>query len=108
MTVPVWTPPFLIAERVAVRSARCRAWSSLGRELVGRAARRDPGLPERLVGEQVADTGDHGLIQQPGLDRRPAAADPVRELSPADRRGIRSEDLDVRVQPDPAQPALVE
>ena len=108
MIVPVWTPPFLIAERVAARSARCRACELLGRELVGRAARRDPGLPERLVGEQVADAGHHGLIQQPGLDRRPAAADPFREFLPADCGGIRSEHLDIWVQPNPAEPTLVE
>ena len=37
-------------------------------ELVGRPARGDPRLPERLVGEQVPDAGDDGLVEQPRLD----------------------------------------
>ena len=54
-----------------------------GRQLAGGSLRGDLGLPQGLVGEQVADAGDHRLVEQPGLDRRLAAADPVAELAPA-------------------------
>jgi hypothetical protein len=43
-------------------------------ELAGGAAGVDPGLPQALVGQQVADAGDHGLVHQARLDRRFAAA----------------------------------
>ena len=48
----------------------------LGIAQVARRARGgEPRLPERLVGEQVADAGQRALVEQPRLQRRRARAD---------------------------------
>ena len=60
-----------------------------------------------LVGEQVADAGDHRLVEQPGLDRRLPAADPGANSASVTDCGVRSERSN-RVEADPAEPARVE
>src|SRR5882757_6703855 len=49
-------------------------------ERAGAPPGRDPGLPEDLVGEQVAHAGDRALVEQPRLDGCVAPADPGAEL----------------------------
>ena len=80
----------------------------LGIEVARRALRGDARLPQRLVGEQVAHPGDDGLVEEPGLDRRRPAADPVAELSQRDPFGVRAQGLVVGVEPHPAEPPRVE
>ena len=67
-------------------------------QLVGRAARVDPRAPQRLVGEQVADAGDHRLVHDPRLDRRAAARDARAERRPRHLGGVGTEALDLRLQ----------
>ena len=47
-------------------------------------------MPEDLVGEQVPDPGDHGLVGQCGLEAAPAAPEQVVELVAADGGGVRA------------------
>jgi hypothetical protein len=65
---PVWTPPLRIA------GARARSSPPQAVELLDDSAPAggagQPRLPQRLVGEQVADAGDRALVEQPRLDRR--------------------------------------
>src|SRR5215213_6273539 len=35
-------------------------------QLARHAARREPGAPERLIGQEVADAGDRALVEQSG------------------------------------------
>ena len=119
--------PRAVPVGVPVRRSRCRcarrrggwppgspsAGPGAGRELVGAqsvdpAPRVEPGLPQRLVGEEVAHAREHGLVQQPRLDRGGAAPDPVAERGRADPLGVGSEGGEVGVEPDPAEAALVE
>jgi hypothetical protein len=44
-----------------------------GGQRPGRPGRVEAGPPAGLVHQQVAQAGDAGLVQQPGLERRPAA-----------------------------------
>ena len=55
----------------------------VGGQLVGGPAGRDPRLPQGLVGEQVADPRDDGLVQQARLDGGMTAAQPLAELAAA-------------------------
>ena len=66
------------------------------------------GLPEDLVGQQVPHAGDPGLVEQPGLDRDRPLGDQAAELRRGDLGGVRAERVDVGVQPDAPEPALVE
>src|SRR3954454_17086354 len=77
-------------------------------EVLGRYAGRHRGLPERLVGQQVADAGDRVLVEQTGLHRCPGAAQELTELGQADLPRVGAEGVDVRVEADPAEPPLVE
>src|SRR5262249_32706240 len=52
-----------------------------------RAARVELRAPERLVGQEVADAGDHRLIHDPSLERCLAVADALAEGVPADLGG---------------------
>jgi hypothetical protein len=74
----------------------------------GAGGGRDLGLPQHLIGQQVPYPGDLGLVEQPGLDRDIALADQGAEVRRAHLGGVRPERADVRVQPDPPEPALVE
>ncbi|HEY1671136.1 MAG TPA: hypothetical protein VGG50_00370 [Streptosporangiaceae bacterium] len=72
-------------------------------------ARMDAGLPEDLIGQQVADPGDPVLVQQPGLDRRGRACAQGRpELGRRDPLRVRAQLVHRRVQPDTAQPTGVD
>ena len=97
-----------MADRVALRSARCSTATSSSRERVDAAARVEAGLPQRLVGEQVADPGEHRLVEQPRLERRRATGQPLAELGDADLPGVRPERVEVGVEHGACQPALVE
>ena len=69
----------------------------------------DAGLPEDLIGQQVADPGDPVLIQQPGLDRRGRPRAQGRpELGRGDPLRVRAQLVHRRVQPDAAQPPGVD
>jgi len=70
--------------------------------------RQDLGPPERLVGQQVPDPGDFGLVEQAGLDGDRPLHDQVPEFGRHDLFGVRPERVDVGVEPDAPQPALVE
>ena len=76
-------------------------------DVAGRPPRIDPRPPQRLVGEQVADAGHRGLVQQAGLDRRAPAPDALREGHAADRRRVRADAAEVRLEPDAPEAALV-
>jgi putative flavoprotein involved in K+ transport len=71
-------------------------------------AGRDLGLPQDLVGQQVPDPGDLGLVKQAGLDRDRPLGDQGAELGPGDLSRVRAERVDVGVEQDAAEPALVE
>jgi hypothetical protein len=74
----------------------------------GTGGGRHLGLPQHFVSEQVPYPGDLGLVEQPGLDRDIALADQGAEVRCAHLGGVRPERADIGVQPDPAEPALVE
>src|SRR5918994_7679584 len=59
----------------------------LGGQLAGRPRRARARLPQRLVGEEVADAGEHRLVEQAGLDRRRALPDPGAEVVARDLGG---------------------
>ena len=65
------------ADRRAHRGAHvaAQAVELVGAQLAGRAARGEARAPEDLVGQQVADAGDDGLVHEPRLERRGPAAD---------------------------------
>nr|WP_255498225.1 hypothetical protein [Nakamurella sp. PAMC28650] len=79
-----------------------------GLQGVDRRGRGELGLPEHLVREQVPDSGDLGLIEQTGLDGDRPLRHQGAELGRAHLLGIRTESADVRIQPDPTEPPLVE
>ena len=93
MTSPVCTPPRLIAWRIALRSSRCSR-DLVAVEAVGRPFWRDRGLPEGLVGEQVADAGDRVLVEQAGLHRGARGADRGAEVAQADLARVGPEHLE--------------
>ncbi len=69
--------------------------------------RGDPGLPQDLVGEQVADAGDRSLVEQPRLDRSAPAADQPPELVAPDIGGVGADVAEVRVEDRAAEAAPV-
>ena len=81
---PVCTPPLRIAERVAARSDAAQRVELRLAQVARRPARGEPGAPQRLVGQQVADAGDRALVEQAGLERRRPAADAAPEGLAAD------------------------
>ena len=106
--------------RIDWRSPMCdppRSWSSsqggpqvavqpplLGRvERSGRPGRVEAGSPQDLVGQQVADAGDAGLVEQSGLQRRPAGVERVAQLPEGQVHGVEPEAGLVRVQLHPAE-----
>ena len=52
---------------------RCRRLTSSSASVPRGPGGVDPGPPQDLVGQEVADAGDAVLIEQHGLDRRPHA-----------------------------------
>ena len=103
----MWTPPLRIASRVAARSVAPQVVELLVAQLArGRRGCR-PRLPQRLVGEQVADAGDRLLVEQPRLDRHRAAADALAEGVARDLGGVRADVGEVRLDHRAAEPALV-
>ena len=60
------------------------------------------------VGEEIADAGDRGLIEQPCLERCSAGTDSETKILPRDLSGIRPERVDVRLEANPAEAAFVE
>src|SRR3954454_8707754 len=67
------------------------------RQLAHRAPRAQLRAPQRLVGEQVADPGDHALVEQLRLQRQDAAADAVAEDVAADLGRVRPDVREVRL-----------
>src|SRR5439155_14239357 len=51
----------------------------LRRELTRRPQRMDPGMPERLVGVDVAEAGNDALVENRRLHRGPPPGQPPRE-----------------------------
>src|SRR5436190_10422551 len=79
----------------------------LGRELSGGDPWAEPGAPERLVREQVADPRDHALVEQLGLQGDAAAAGPRAELVARDLRGVGAYVREVGLDHGPAETTLV-
>jgi putative flavoprotein involved in K+ transport len=80
----------------------------LALQVADRHAGRDLGLPQDLVGQQVPDPGDLGLVKQAGLDRDRPLGDQGAELGRSDLGRVRAERVDVGVEQDAAEPALIE
>ncbi len=78
------------------------------RELVTWPGGRDLGLPQRFVGEEVANSSDDRLVQQSRLDRGPSPSHPFDELIRTDQLGIRSQRIKIGVQPYATEPAWIE
>src|SRR5215207_5237531 len=78
------------------------------RQRLTRPQRRDPCLPQRFVSQQIADTSDDALVQQPRLDRRGAATKPLSELLGSDQLHVWPKIAQVRIESDPTQSTLVE
>src|SRR5690242_8554369 len=78
-----------------------------GRQVPGRAPRADSRPPQGLVGQEIADAREDGLVEQAGLDRRAAALHAGAEDVARDRGGIRSEARAVAVEHRAAQAAFV-
>ena len=100
---PVCEPPrrYSVRDGRADAPARCRH-SSRSRSAAGRAGSSEA-APQRLVHQQVAEAGDVVLVEEPGLQRRPAAAQRLDDLADRDRPGVGTEHRQVRVELDPAE-----
>ena len=99
---PVCEPPRRSSVAMVERRRRRRRRSS-SRSRSRPAGPGRAGPPQRLVDEQVADAGDAVLVEQPGLQRRPAAAQRLDDLADRDRPGVGTEPRQVRVELDPAE-----
>src|ERR1700722_16323091 len=73
-----------------------------------RGGGRDLGLPQDLVGQQVPDPGDLGLIQQACLDRDGPVADQTADLRRRYVPGVPAEPGEIGIEQDAAEAALVE
>src|SRR5690606_20136616 len=87
-----------LAVRVAVVSQRAAAGSDglEAGDLIPPEARRDPlrqqgGPVEGLVGVDVADAGEEGLVEEGGLDRAAGAGEGAGELAGRDGEGVGAE-----------------
>jgi len=78
----------------------------LDRQHADQPSRSDPGLPQHLVGEQVPDPGDRPLVEQAGLDRRAAGADPTTKIGAPDVRCVGADMAEIRVQDGAAEAVL--
>jgi hypothetical protein len=72
-----------------------------------RPGRVETGPPAGLVDQQVAEAGDAGLVQQPGLERRPAALEGDAQLRRGQVQGVGPEAVLLGVELHPAQAAGV-
>ena len=81
---PMWDPPRAPSSSRVRRRCRCRRRTSVGDSEPGRPSRIEPGPPQQLVGEQVAETGQARLVHQPGLQRSAAPAQDAAELGGTD------------------------
>ena len=72
-------------DRANARGQRLRA---AGPDRAGAPARADPGAEQRLAGIDVAETGEHPLIEQRRLDRGRAAAQYRAQLGAGDAEGF--------------------
>ena len=72
-----------VSAEVRFGPAHSHIGDAAGAEAVGRRARVDAGMPERLGGVDVPDTGDEALVEQHGLD---GAAAPGERASKHGRR----------------------
>jgi hypothetical protein len=77
------------------------------RQRAGLALGREPGAPERLVGEQVAHAGDRPLVEKARLERRAAAPDAPPKLGSRHLGRIGAQQRQVGLEHHPAEPALV-
>jgi hypothetical protein len=80
----------------------------LALQAIDRHGGRDLGLPQDLVGQQVPDPGDLGLVEQAGLDRDRPLGDQGPELGRGDVKRVWPERVDIGVQLDAPEAALVE
>jgi len=80
-------------------------------EAARRPARIEAGAPEHLVGKEVADPGDLGLVQQPRLERWPTAcaarAECGAQLSLAQRERVGSESVLIGIDEDASKASRV-
>src|SRR5450759_1046182 len=67
----------------------------------------DPGPPEDLVDEEVAEPGDSSLVHQGGLDRGSTVPDRGSQLGRVDGEGVDAEAVLVGIELDRAEPARV-
>ena len=102
---PVCDPPRRPSTRSVVRIARCSVAALVGVDVDRRPRRIDAGPPQRLVDEQVAESGDARLVHQHGLDRRGARAERVVELRERERERVGTEPRLVGIELDRAEPA---
>ena len=80
----------------------------LGRRQTRHGAKRGyASAPQSLVCQQVADSGDRSLMQQPGFDRHAPATDPAAKLVAADEGGVGTDVSIVGVQHRPPQPPAI-
>ena len=77
------------------------------REPTSRPGRRQSGVPEHLVTDQVADAGDAGLVEQAGFDRRIGAGERPLQLGASNRPGVRAESGEVRVELDATESSRI-
>ena len=107
MSLPVCTPPSRTAERSAARSSRRRRSSS---SCVSSPAGRCGSSRARHSASSASrfpDAGEHALVHEPNLERRGPATHPGAKGIAPDRRGVRADAVEVRVQADAAEAALV-
>lgn len=65
-------------------------------------------LPQHLVGEEITDAGNDVLVEQPRLERRVACTDALVKIRSVDLECVGPETVDVRIEHDSGEPALVE
>ena len=76
-------------------------------ERAGQAGRGDAGLPEGLVGKEVADPCESVLIEQASLDGGVAGADSEAKLVAGDQSCVGTDVAEIRVEDRAAEAALV-
>ena len=105
--MPVCAPPLATAERTAARSSRRSRSRSSGDSSATERPGKDAGLPQDLIGEQVAHAGNRPLVEQPRLDRRVADADQTPKVIAVDERCVGPDVAEVGVQHRATETTLV-